>query len=335
MIFDELLSLKRSGGYLYEMPGARLFFAPDLGARVFVEVDGMLLHRLDMAAVRDPHQPFNNYGGNNFWPAPEGGKFGFNYEGDTWRVQKGINNEPFVMDGKKEKSARAQKRVVLVNRQNVKLDCLMERQVRLIDMPDWIAKLGGQSALAYAVDDRITVMNPVTIEDALVSCWTLEQFNAMAATIAFVKVAKPREAINFDFYADPSAKLSYSPQALFYQADSKQPGQIGIKCRAQAHYAGFYDLARGLLCVRQIQALEGSHYFNFADNDQPRGPYSAADNYSIFNGGEAQGFFEVETIGGAIVDKNRLLGSALTSMTCLVHFADLQRLQHFVDELHL
>ena len=63
---------------------ARAVFAPDLGARVFCELDGVCVHRLDMDAVRNPGEAFNNYGGNNFWPAPEGGVFGFNYHGDTW-----------------------------------------------------------------------------------------------------------------------------------------------------------------------------------------------------------------------------------------------------------
>ena len=52
--------------------------------------------RIDLAAVRQPDQPFNNFGGMNLWPAPEGGPFGFNYEGSRWYVQPAINVEPFT-----------------------------------------------------------------------------------------------------------------------------------------------------------------------------------------------------------------------------------------------
>ncbi len=90
-----LIELKRQSAFIHQAGGVRAVFAPDLGARVFCELDGLLLHRLDLENVREPNRPFNNFGGNNFWPAPEGGQFGFNYEGDTWRVQAAINNQPF------------------------------------------------------------------------------------------------------------------------------------------------------------------------------------------------------------------------------------------------
>ena len=63
--------------------------------RVFVELDGKLLHRYDenIAAAPDPVK-FNNIGGNSLWPAPEGGEFAFNYlndSGNSWLVQPGVN----------------------------------------------------------------------------------------------------------------------------------------------------------------------------------------------------------------------------------------------------
>jgi len=57
---DELIDLKRGKGVVYQGADARAVFAPDLGARVFCELDGLLLHRLDMENVRRPDRPFNN-----------------------------------------------------------------------------------------------------------------------------------------------------------------------------------------------------------------------------------------------------------------------------------
>ena len=110
--FDSLIDLKKDNSFVYRKDNARVVFAPDLGGRVFCELDGICLHRLDLENIRQPNRPFNNYGGNNFWPAPEGGQFGFNYQGDDWYVQPAINDEPFVLGEKKPDSAVARKNKV-------------------------------------------------------------------------------------------------------------------------------------------------------------------------------------------------------------------------------
>ena len=61
------------------------------------------------------------------------------------------------------------------------------------------------------------------------------------------------------------------------------------------------------------------------------GPYSAADNYSIFNGGREQGFFELETIAGAIVQDGSLKGSRLVSKTSFAVFAEKKGIIDFFD----
>ena len=114
------------------------------------------------------------------------------------------------------------------------------------------------------------------------------------------------EAINFDFYADPRNKIDVrQKRGVLQDRQSAQAGQIGIKTSARCRMEpGSTIWKSGLLCVRKIRRLrKGQTYFNIADNDQPAGPYSAADNYSIFNGGPGQGFFEVETIGPAMVQR--------------------------------
>ena len=126
--FDRLIELKRGSSFVYQSDSARAVFAPDLGARVFCELRGHSLHRLDLENVLLPNRPFNNYGGNNFWPAPEGGRFGFNYDGNTWRVQTAINDQPFVMEATGDSGARAGKETTFVNRMGKVLEVVMQRE---------------------------------------------------------------------------------------------------------------------------------------------------------------------------------------------------------------
>ena len=94
-------------------------------------------------------------------------------------------------------------------------------------------------------------------------------------------------------------------------------------------------MSKKLICVRQITEEPKGLYFNIADNEQADGSYSASDNYSIFNGGKEQGFFEVETIGAAVVDSDILKGSRLKSKTSFAMFdniADLKSVIHKILE---
>jgi hypothetical protein len=74
-------------------------------------------------------------------------------------------------------------------------------------------------------------------------------------------------------------------------------------------------------------------YFNIADNDQPNGPYSAADNYSIYNSGPEMGAFELETVGAACIDDGCLVGSFLVSETAFAVFRKAEDLRRVVDGL--
>ena len=328
---NELIDLKREGAFVYQVAGGRAVFAPDLGARVFCELDGLLLHRLDLENVRNPSRPFNNFGGNNFWPAPEGGTFGFNYEGDTWRVQTAINDQPFVMDATTGTGARARKETTLKNRNGAAIDVVMQREFTVVPLPRLVADLRPRAAFAYTVDDQIDVMNSVKIDDALVACWTLEQFDASDATVSFARVGQPWEAINFDFYDHPGDRITYATKGFFYRTDSKKRGQIGVKKGYAPEFIGFCDLQRRLLCVREIVGTPHGVYFNIADNDQPRGPFSAEDAYSIFNGDDTLGFFELETIGGAHAQVGYLKGSRLLSRTSFALLDEAEPIRQFIE----
>ena len=330
--FDELIGLKSSSGFIYEGDGVRSVFAPDLGARVFCELDGVSLHRLDIDSVRNPDKPFNNYGGNNFWPAPEGGKFGFNYKGDQWYVQPAINEQPFVLVSKTNTAAKAVKETSLINRKGVNVDVVMEREFSMASLAKVITDLKPAIAFAYTINDSIKVTNELKLDEALLACWSLEQFQASDSTVCFAKVKKPKEAINFDFYEyQPTKIIEYEANGFFYKTDSKNTAQIGITKKSQPEFVGFYDMDRKLLCIRQIVGQPEGMYFNIADNEQPDGAFSAADIYSIYNGNIEQVFFEVETIGGADVEDEYLKGSHLLSMTSFAIFDSTEPLERFIS----
>jgi len=360
--YIKLRNLKGNSALELEEGSSRLLICLDMGGRVFAEVAGISPHRIDLQAAACPGDDFNNYGGNNLWPAPEGGIYGFNYRGDEWYVQPAINMQPFevvtskdnnILEGlhgnpktnnqqlttnncaRRELPARRvhlQKKAALLNRAGTVVETVIRREIGISDCPGILKGYALEGCLAYTTVDSFQVANEVKTDAALLSAWTLEQFQATPDTVAFSMVANPERAINFDYYEHPGERITYREKGFTYVVDGRCRGQIGIKVEARADWIGFYDLARRLLCLRCNRSDSKGLYFNMADNDQPDGPLSAADNYSIFNSDSDMAAFELETVGSAKVNGGLLQGSELISDTVLAVFKKAEDIKCFIRE---
>ena len=324
--YIELKNILGQGAIELKTESGRVALCPELGGRVFAELCDTSLHRIDPENVKDRSRDFNNYGGLNFWPAPEGGRFGFNYDGDTWVVQPAINVEPFRL----AQSGAIEKKTTLINRATTKIDVVMTRKLSLGSMPDVLSGWNLSGSLSYKTIDSIEVTNDVTVDEGLISSWSLEQFDATSGTISFAVVNDPENAINFDFYDHPGARIAYRPKGFTYRTDGQAAGQIGIKLGSKTSLIGFFDAESGIVCIRENLSDRNGIYFNIADNDQSEGPYSAADDYSIFNSAAELSFFELETIAPMKVEGGLIKGSELISTTTFALFESPADAERFV-----
>ena len=331
--YQTLLTLKRNKALEFQTEQAACLLCPDMGGRIFGECGGLNLHRIDLNCAAHPSASFNNFGGNNFWPAPEGGKFGFNYRGNEWYVQKSINEQPFTVIKSDKNSAIIEKEIKLASRAGIELDVHMRREFSLLTKPPaLLKKWKTKNFLSYSTVDSFKVRNTISPEQALIAAWTLEQFDATNDTLSFCAVPNSKSAINFDFYEHPGDKISYYEKGFTYRTDARRKGQIGVKAAAGALFIGFIDRSRNLICLRENRGPKNGTYFNIADNDQPLGPYSAADNYSIFNSDETMQAFELETVGAAQIQNNILKGSGLISVTSFAVFENPAHLDKFIEQ---
>jgi hypothetical protein len=330
--YRELLAIKKGLVLEFQRDSAGCALCPDMGGRVFAEVCGHSMHRIDLECVARPNRPFNNFGGGTFWPAPEGGMFAFNYQGNEWCVQECINKQPFEVVSRTEDGALLQKRITLVNRAGTVVETTMKRELKLFRaLPPFFKGSLLRGSLTYQTVDSFEVLNPVIPKQALIAAWTLEQFEPSESTISFCPVENPRIAINFDFYDPPGDRISYFKHGFIYKTDGQRKGQIGIKKQAGAPFIAFYDVSRNLVCTRENRSVGDAHYFNMADNDQPNGPFSASDNYSIFNSDPDMQAFELELVSGARIQNGLLRGSELVSVTTFAVFKDPGEIRNFFD----
>ncbi|MBN1910741.1 MAG: hypothetical protein JW818_13430 [Pirellulales bacterium] len=332
--YRELLKLKGDAVIRHSRGSGGYVLCPDMGGRVFAEVCGQSMHRIDLDVVADPTRPFNNYGGGNFWPAPEGGPLGFNYEGDQWRVQEGINAQPFEVVSADPDHPILEKTVALTNRAGTVVEVRMRRELTPNDsLPTVLDGYALQGALSYITIDSFKVLNVVSIEQALIASWTLEQFAASEHTVSFCVVENPQSAINFDFYEHPAQRIVYHERGFLYRTDGRKTGQIGVKAAAGASLIGFCSQSTGLVCVRENRSPSTGLFFNIADNAQPDGPYSAADNYSIYNSDTQMSAFELETVGSATVENNLVVGSELVSATTFALLQEIKDTESFLAKI--
>ena len=288
-----------------------------LQGRIMAEIKGELIHRFeaDLAENPDPDN-FNNLGGNSLWPAPEGGDFAFNYppNGD-WYVQSGINKSQTAVIEKGEDFIVIGKEFELLNRKGNTLKVTLRRRVMCA-----VSGKYGVEALRYRTFETLTLAEPCPLDKGVISAWSLEQLPGAAGITGFGRCAKGAESgINTDFYGDPLVRMSFKGEWFRFDLGGPNRLQIGISSTAEPEFIGSFDPSRGVAVLRRTPARNDGKYINFADNDQKNGAFSAADQFSIFNGSEELDFHELETLAPMTLDGNgAVTGSELESDTLIL-----------------
>lgn len=313
----ELLS--RHDPHLLRLPceDGSVLVAPGLQGRIFCEIGGRLIHRLDAETLAHPSAvEFNNLGGNSLWPAPEGGDLAWNYGpgSDEWRVQPAVNIAPYQVEAPLPPVTIA-KEMELVNRRGQVARVRASREISVIDTPGNPSSYGLQG-VAYRCHDTFEPLGRYDPAEVLLAAWSLEQLPGAEGVVAFAVTAEPRAALNTDYYGDPGDRIVCGDRQLTFRLGGRERHQVGLRAAHHPACIGALDSARGVLALRHTDPQTGL-YFNIADNDQPAGPFSAADSYSIFNGGELD-FYELETIAPMQVEGGVLAGSGMIAETVLL-----------------
>jgi hypothetical protein len=267
-------------------------------------------------------------------------------------------SSPFEMNMGPRFSVVLEKTVELANRRGARLKLAFRRDVLLNPDPA-ASKIGKSSSIQYCTTDTLAPLGEYSPDQALFAPWSLEQFPLSEDVIVFARAGDPRAAMNFDYYGPPAVQPVYGPQGLAMRLGGADKFQFGLRARNWPTMIGALDRKRELLVLRAAMPTKGfqdvvsekrgqgekgtgsaavggacpllPRYFNIADNDQPAGPWSAADMYSIFYGAKL-GFYELETIAPAWIAGNRLAESVLTTMTSIYH-GDLPAMEDHVAAL--
>lgn len=299
---------------------------------------GWVNHELISSRKVLPH--INPYGGEErLWLGPEGGQFSiffrkgddFNY--DKWQTPAFIDTSPFAVTEQSDTSITFSHEVEIENYSGTKFRLQISRKVILVPR-EQIQKesgidLSGINYVAYRSENKLLNQgtNEWKKETGLLSIWMLGMFNPSPAVTIVIPVKSGDEKelgvpVNDNYFGKISGdRLKVLGDNIYFRADGKSRGKIGIPPRRATGVMGSYDFENNILTLLICKMPQGDRkYVNSAWKIQDD-PYSgdALNSYNdgpLEDGSQMGPFYELETSSPAAALKP---GESTTHSQITVH----------------
>ena len=317
---------------------AQVIVSPKYQAKVFTSTaDGKngqsfgWIHYKVFSGPVDAHM--NAYGGENrIWLGPEGGKFSLFFPKDSsmvfqnWKTPAAFDTEAWKVTSLSEGSVSMQKDMQLVNYTGTQLSLSVTRTVSILSKAaiDGLLHLSPDTsirAVGYQTVNTLTNTGQQEWTEAtgMPCIWMLDMFNPSPSTVIVVpykeepggtgaeKAAGPGKApkvATTDYFGEiPSDRIKYDRGALFFKADGKSRGKLGIHPKRAKSMAGSYDAVHKVLTVTLYDLDPSGKYLNQEWNTH-KPPFSgdAVNAYNdgpLADGSQMGPFFEIESVSPA------------------------------------
>jgi len=261
----------------------------------------------------------NAFGGEErLWLGPEGGQYSlffkkgkpFTYE--NWQTPAFLDTNPFQLITLTDSSALFGNDITTENYSGTRLKFRIEREVTLLSDKEinkqTTINVNGLKYVAYRSDNKIINKgnNAWERETGLLSVWMLGMFIPSPAIVITIPVKPGEQAIlgpkvNDNYFGKISdERLKVSGNQIFFKADGKSRGKIGIPPLRATGIMGSYDSDNNILTLLICRLPEGKiEYVNSAWKIQDN-PYSgdALNSYNdgpLEDGSQMGPFYELET----------------------------------------
>ncbi|CAN5463904.1 hypothetical protein BH11BAC3_BH11BAC3_27600 [soil metagenome] len=262
----------------------------------------------------------NAYGGENrLWLGPEGGRFslffskGAKMEFTNWKTPAAFDNEPWILKEKLANKVTFEKVMQLTNYAGTPLSILIKRTVSILDDSQINALLNltadtSINAVGYQTENNLenTGTNEWTAKTGMPCIWILDMFNPSDNTtvvIPYKEIANTKPATT-DYFGEIAAnRIKLENGTLFFRADGKRRGKLGIHPDAAKNIAGSYNADKKILTITLFDIDNAAQYLNQEWNSS-KPPFSG-DAVNAYNDGPlADGqqmgpFYEIESVSPA------------------------------------
>jgi hypothetical protein len=287
-------------------------------------------------AKTDAHM--NAFGGEDrLWLGPEGSKFalffkpGTKMDFDNWHTPAAFDHESWTLVNKDDKEVTLSKDMDLQNYAGTDLKLKVERNIRLFKREDV------QKALDVQPDSSIKVVgirtensitnagsNAWTTETGAPCLWNLDMFRpspSVVIVIPYKKDASGKVATTDYFGQIPPDRVKYDNNPLYFKADGKSRGKLGMPANRTRGMAGSYDAANNVLTIIQFDVKSDGTYLNQewrTDRDPLVGDaVNAYNDGPLADGSQMGPFYELESVSpGAFLKP----GEKLSHLHSIFHF---------------
>jgi hypothetical protein len=264
-----------------------------------------------------PH--INAFGGEErLWLGPEGGQYsiffskGKSFVYDDWQTPAFLDTTPFELVSKTDTSAKFATDISTENYSGTKFKIKIEREVTLLSEIEIARQTGvdvkGTSCVVYKSSN--TLINKGETgwkkENGLLSIWMLGMFIPSPSVVIVIPVKPGDEKaigpiVNDNYFGKVSEdRLRLSGNCIFFRADGKSRGKIGIPPLRATGTMGSYDSDNKILTLLICRLPNGKRdYVNSSWQIQDN-PYSgdALNSYNdgpLEDGTQMGSFYELET----------------------------------------
>jgi hypothetical protein len=299
---------------------------------------GWINHKLISSGEALPH--INPYGGEErLWLGPEGGQFSiFFKKGDEfiyekWQTPAFLDTIPYSIIEHSDSSVVFSHEVETDNYSGTPFKLAIDRKITLLSDNQIMRESGidpeGINFVAYRSDNKLTNRGSVEWkkETGLLSIWMLGMFIPSPAVVVVIPVRLGDEkelgvAVNDNYFGKiTDDRLKISGSNVYFRADGKSRGKIGINPKRARGIMGSYDFDNNILTLLLCKLPEQkTEYVNSAWKIQDN-PFSgdALNSYNdgpLEDGSQMGPFYELETSSPAAALKP---GESITHSQVTIH----------------
>jgi hypothetical protein len=278
---------------------------------------GWINRELIAAGKIQPH--INAFGGEErLWLGPEGGQFSIYFKKgdpfifDHWQTPDYLDTKAFNIINQTDSSVLFGYDVETDNYSGTHFSFRLEREVLLLGTADIRKHLGfdaaGLSSVAYRSENRMINKGEKEWkkETGMLSIWMLGMFNPSPSVVVVIPFRQGDEKIigppvNDNYFGKIAPdRLKVTKSHIFFRADGKSRGKIGLPPLRATGTMGSFDFENNILTLLICRLPEGvTDYVNSAWQIQEN-PFSgdALNSYNdgpLEDGSQMGPFYELET----------------------------------------
>jgi hypothetical protein len=290
------------------------------------------------SAPLDPHM--NAYGGENrLWTGPEGGPFsvffpkGKEMAFANWKTPAPIDTEPWSVKTRTETAVHLQKSMTLTNFAGTALPLTIDRQISILNRKsiERLVKLSMDTSVkvvGYQTSNTITNRGSYEWDEksGAPCLWLLDMFKPSPQTTIVIPYEGQdtgnRKVATTDYFGEIAPeRIKIANGVLFFRADGKSRGKLGIGPLRAKPVAASYDASANILTIAFFDVDKKGKYLNqeWTTKKPPfNGDVVNAYNDGPLHDGKQMGpFYELESVSPAAFLKP---GASLTHNHSVLHF---------------